>query len=71
MLVQNRLIELGYLKGTSNGRWDRKSSAALREFKVANGLPGDEKWDDETDDRLFSTGIVRAPRALAPSARAQ
>jgi hypothetical protein len=69
-LVQNRLIELGYLKGTSNGRWDRKSSAALREFKAANGLPADEKWDDATNDRLFSAGIVRAPRPVAPSARA-
>ena len=69
--IQNRLIELGYLKGASNGRWGPTSWAALREFKVANGLPADDKWDQATSEHLFSTGLVSAPPSMAPGARAQ
>ena len=45
--VQGRLIDLGYMTGTSDGLWGNKSRQALRSFKVANGIRADDKWDSE------------------------
>jgi hypothetical protein len=62
---QRRLSELGYYMGRADGIWGPKSRAALRAYKVANGLPTNVEWDDITAERLF------APRQLWPSANAQ
>jgi hypothetical protein len=69
--VQRRLIDLGYLIGPADGIWGPKSRLALRTFKVANGLPANEEWDDITAARLFSPRPARAPMPLSPSAKAQ
>src|SRR5262249_37566675 len=65
MAAQNRLIELGFLKGPADGVWGPKSRMALRAFKIANGLAADDKWDDLVSGRLYSTKAARSPLPLA------
>jgi hypothetical protein len=65
MTAQNRLIELGFLAGPADGVWGTKSRAALRAFKIANGLAADDKWDDLVSGRLYSTQAARSPLPLA------
>jgi hypothetical protein len=65
MTAQNRLIELGFLAGPSDGVWGPKSRMALRAFKIANGLTADDKWDALVSGRLYSTRAVRSPLPLA------
>jgi Putative peptidoglycan binding domain len=65
MTAQNRLIELGFLAGPADGVWGTKSRAALRAFKIANGLASDDKWDALVSGRLYSTQAVRSPLPLA------
>src|SRR5262249_21684138 len=69
--IQARLIELGFLSGPADGAWGPKSRIGLRAFKVANGLPSDDAWDDLAKANLFSARAVRAPAPLAdnPSPR--
>jgi ATP-dependent DNA helicase RecQ len=69
MAAQNRLIELGFLKGQADGIWGTKSRTALRAFKVANGFTGDDKWDDLVNSRLYSTKAARSPLPLATTGR--
>jgi peptidoglycan hydrolase-like protein with peptidoglycan-binding domain len=69
--LQRRLIELGYYMGPADGIWGPKSQGALRAFKMANGLPANEEWDDTTAARLFSPRPARAPTSLWPNAKAQ
>src|SRR5262249_52359581 len=71
MAAQNRLIELGFLKGPADGVWGTKSRMALRAFKVANGLSADDKWDDLVSGRLQSTQAARSPLPLATTSPAQ
>src|SRR5262249_54234515 len=71
MAAQNRLIELGFLKGPADGVWGAKSRMALRAFKVANGLTGDDKWDGLVGVRLYSPHAARPPLPLATTSPAQ
>jgi len=61
VLVQNRLTELGYTISPANGTWGSMSRVALRRFKEANGLLGNDAFDAETAARLFATSAARAP----------
>jgi hypothetical protein len=70
LAVQNRLIELGFLNGPADGVWGPKSRMALRAFKTANGLTGDDKWDDLASGRLYSTQAARSSLPLATTSRA-
>ena len=67
--AQNRLIELGFLAGPADGVWGTKSRMALRAFKIANGLAGNDKWDDLSSSRLYSTQAARSPLPLATTGR--
>jgi hypothetical protein len=67
--AQNRLIELGFLAGPSDGVWGSKSRVALRAFKTANGLAADDKWDDLVSGRLYSTQAARSPLPLATTGK--
>ncbi len=58
--VQRRLNDLGYTIAPVNGTWGSASRAALRRFKKANGLLGNDAFDAETVTRLFSTSAVKA-----------
>src|SRR5262249_14762441 len=69
MAAQNRLIELGFLAGPADGVWGTKSRAALRAFKIANGLAGDDKWDALAIRRLYSTQAARSPLPPATTGR--
>jgi ATP-dependent DNA helicase RecQ len=69
MMAQNRLIELGFLAGPSDGVWGTKSRMALRAFKVANALAADDKWDDQVSSRLYSIQAARSPHPLATTGR--
>jgi hypothetical protein len=67
--AQNRLIELGFLKGPPDGLWGAKSRTALRAFKLANGFTADDKWDDLVSGRLYSTQAARSPAPLATTGK--
>ena len=56
--LQDRLRELGYYHGNSDGVWGFNSKAALRAFKTQNGLPADDKWDAATESQLL--GLAQA-----------
>ena len=71
MAAQNRLIDLRFLKGQADGIWGAQSRMALRAFKIANGLNGDDKWDDHVSGRLYSTQAARSPLRLATTSPAQ
>ncbi|MBV8754804.1 MAG: peptidoglycan-binding protein [Hyphomicrobiales bacterium] len=57
--VQRRLNDLGYSIAV-DGTWGTGSRAALRRFKRANGLLGNDAFDAESVTRLFSTSAVAA-----------
>jgi peptidoglycan hydrolase-like protein with peptidoglycan-binding domain len=58
--VQRRLNDLGYTISPIDGTWGTISRNALRRFKRANGLLGNDAFDAETVTRLFSTSTVTA-----------
>jgi hypothetical protein len=60
--VQRRLIELGYLSSTADGRWGPLSRQALQQFRNASKLGRDDAWDESTQRRLFSSDAIRLPR---------
>jgi len=63
-LIQRRLHELGYYFGDGNGVWGVASRRALRDFKRKNGLPEDDRWDRETEQRLLAGPSVQARRTF-------
>jgi len=58
--IQTKLHDLGYYTGNISGVWGSASRNALRDFKTMNGLQEDDKWDQETEERLLSRQGVRA-----------
>jgi hypothetical protein len=52
--IQTKLRELGYYLAESDGVWGPGARRALHDFKVMNGLPENEQWDRETEERLWS-----------------
>src|SRR5215510_12375522 len=52
--IQTKLRELGYYLAESDGVWGPGARRALRDFKIMNGLPENEQWDRETEERLWS-----------------
>jgi peptidoglycan hydrolase-like protein with peptidoglycan-binding domain len=60
MRVQRRLTDLGYTVAPADGTWGSTSRAAIRRFKKANGLLGNDAFDAETVTRLFSTSAIKA-----------
>jgi peptidoglycan hydrolase-like protein with peptidoglycan-binding domain len=63
--VQQRLIELGYLSGVSDGVWGVNSRRALAEFRTTEKLGQDDQWDPGTEKKLFSTSTARKQQTLA------
>jgi hypothetical protein len=72
-IIQNRLIELGYLKAPADGLWGPRSKQALLAFKISNGLTADDKFDPSVSARIVSANNVRGPlsnnRPPAPGGR--
>lgn len=63
--IQQRLIDLGYLRGTADGKWGPRSTAAMKSFQELNGLPVTGTIDDATRSVLFSENVVSLPSALS------
>lgn len=51
--VQQALIELGFLKGTADGKYGAKTTTALSEFQKKNSLPSNGIADPVSQQRLF------------------
>jgi DNA-binding helix-hairpin-helix protein with protein kinase domain len=67
--VQQRLIALGYLSGTADGKWGPRSKAALTAFKTQQNLPALDSWDDLTQTAMFSANAapyVNVPLSNGP-----
>ena len=61
--IKSRLRELGYMS-PANGRGDRNARDALRDFKVVNGLPNDDRLDLPTSYKLRSQTAIRADQSI-------
>ena len=75
--VQERLRQLGFDAGPSNGEFGAKTQAALGQFQLANGLPVSGQLDDRTLGVLdvarevaqASTGATADPSASSEDKR--
>ena len=59
-LLQNRLIELGYLKTMADGNFGAGTLNALKAFQKANGLSVDGAAGSQTYKKLFSDKAIEA-----------
>lgn len=66
-LVQERLIELGYLSGKADGIFGAVSETALEEFQSRNGLKRDGVAGASTYEVLFSYLAISADTILTPA----
>ena len=64
--VQSRLKELGYYQGTVDGKFERASVNALKNFQTNNGLKADGIAGTSTYEKLFSEAAVsyRVPETV-------
>ncbi len=58
-LVQQRLIDLGYLSGKADGKFGSASQAALKKFQQKHGLKADGAAGSDTFAILFSHNALR------------
>ena len=63
VFLQNRLIELGYLRDAADGVFGGNTETAVRAFQKYNDLPETGVADPDTQRKLFSdvSGLVSAP----------
>ncbi len=59
--MQQRLKELGYLKGSADGDFGDATEAAVRAFQDENGLTVDGKAGTKTLEKLYSSSAKKAP----------
>ena len=59
--MQNRLKELGYLKGSADGDFGAATEAAVKSFQAQNGLAVDGKAGTATLNKLYSANAKKAP----------
>jgi hypothetical protein len=60
LAIQGKLHDLGYYPGEGDGVWGAASRNALRDYKSLNGLQHDDRWDRETEERLWSSRSIPA-----------
>lgn len=63
--LQQRLIDLGYLRGGADGAFGEKSQAALKQFQAIHGLEATGMPDDATREVLFSERAKTLPKRLS------
>ena len=63
--MQNRLKELGYLKGSADGDFGAATEAAVKAFQAQNGLAVDGKAGTATLNKLYSANAKKAPTTTA------
>ena len=68
--LQNRLIELGYLKGTASGTYDSDTIGAIRSFQKKNGLTSNGTADAATQKALYAATAVSASATATPKVTA-
>lgn len=69
--LQNRLIELGYLYGTADGKYGSVTAAAVTNFQRANGLVRDGVAGEDTQAILYaSSALTPTPAPTATPAPA-
>ena len=61
--LQKRLIDLGYLSGSADGKFGEMTETALKAFQSANGLEADGKAGTKTQNKLYSDEAVRASQS--------
>ena len=66
-LLQEALINLGYLAGPSDGTYGRTTAAAVRAFQINNGLKTDGIAGSETQTLLFSGNGKKATATPSPT----
>ncbi len=59
--MQNRLKELGYLKGSADGDFGTATETAVKAFQAQNGLAVDGKAGTATLNKLYSATAKKAP----------
>jgi peptidoglycan hydrolase-like protein with peptidoglycan-binding domain len=52
-IIQTRLAQLGFYKGSIDGIWGKGSRGALQAFKERHSLEDANKWNKETQRALF------------------
>ena len=62
--IQQRLIDLCYLRGKADGIFGERSQAALKLFQTMHGLAATGEMDAATESALFSDGVVALPERL-------
>ena len=62
VFLQNRLIELGYLRDTADGTYGANTEIAVKQFQKNNGLPATGIADSATQNRIYQddSTLVRA-----------
>lgn len=56
--LQNRLIALGYLAGSADGKFGRDTKSAVIAFQKANGLSADGVVGTDTSAKLYASNVV-------------
>ncbi len=56
--LQNRLIALGYLAGSADGKFGRNTKSAVIAFQKANGLSADGVVGEDTSAKLYASNVV-------------
>lgn len=56
--LQNRLIALGYLAGSADGKFGRDTKSAVIAFQKANGLSADGVVGTDTSAKLYASDVV-------------
>ena len=62
--VQQRLIDLGYLRGAADGKWGGQSSAAMKLFQQLHELDATGTADAASVARLFEEDAIAMPASL-------
>ena len=68
--LQNRLIELGYLRGVASGTYDSATISAVRSFQRKNGLTANGTADAKTQEKIYSDSAVIASATATPKVTA-
>lgn len=67
ILLQNKLIELGYLRDSADGVFGANTESAVAAFQRSNGLPETGMGDAATLDLIYNgTNLVSADRSMDP-----
>lgn len=64
-ILQNRLIVLGYLTGTADGKFGETTEKAVKSFQDRNGLYADGVAGPTTLTKLYSSSAKKASSAVA------